>query len=253
MTTMKPDICDTRKLSLKHFGTFLAVNLSEEIVKEKPQILIVDDHALVTAGLQKLLEADFHLLPPVSDGRLALDIVMERRPDVTLMDIAMPSLNGIEATRQLCQKWPGVRIIIVSQQTDRHVIQAAFRAGARGFIPKQAAAVDLLKAISEVLAGHFYIPKDLRGSSRGASANSNLNPSELFGQSLTARQCEVLQLIAEGKAAKEIAWILGISTKTVEFHRAAIVSELGLRTTAELTRYAIEHGIVGSTFPKSSA
>ena len=213
---------------------------------ENVRVLVVDDHALVTAGLQKLLESEFSLLPSVSDGRQAIEVALRDRPDIVLLDISMPSLNGIEAARQLTQAWPDVRIIFVTQQTDRHVVQAAFRVGGRGFIPKHSAASELLDSIREVLAGNYYVATALRGNARELAIDPKVNPSELFGQTLTVRQCEVLQLIAEGKAAKEIAAVLGISTKTVEFHRAGIVNELGLRTTAELTRYAIEHGIIGS-------
>jgi DNA-binding NarL/FixJ family response regulator len=159
----------------------------------------------------------------------------------------MPLLNGIEAARQIHSAVPKCKIVFVTQQADRHYVRAAFRAGASGYVLKQSAAAELLAALHQALNGHFHISELLTRDIPEALLNPKHSPEALFGGSLTPRQREVLQLVAEGKAAKEIAEILKISPKTVEFHKASIMDELGLRTTAELTRYAIANGIVQSS------
>jgi DNA-binding NarL/FixJ family response regulator len=156
----------------------------------------------------------------------------------------MPLLNGMEAARQIHASAPNVKVVFLTQQSHRTYVEEAFRAGASGYILKQSAASELVSALHEVLSGRYYVTPAVAGADIAAQLNGVANPADLFGSRLTPRQREVLQLVAEGKAAKEIAGIIGISVKTVEFHKAAIMEELGLRTTAELTRYAMEHGIV---------
>ncbi len=210
----------------------------------KFRLLIADDHPIILEGMRRLLEEEYDLVGTAGDGR-ALIVATERfRPDAVLVDIAMPLLNGIEATRQIRKAVPNTRVVIVTQHTDRLYIEAAFRAGACAYVVKQSAAADLLIALREVLDGRLYVsqsvgkdlPLSLLGSRNGAAL--------MFGAELTPRQREVLQLVAEGKSIKEIAELLKISPKTVEFHKASIMDLLGLRTTAELTRYAVAHGIV---------
>lgn len=210
----------------------------------KPRILLADDHSLVVAGLSKLLEQEFEVIGVASNGRELVDLASQLRPDAILLDISMPLLNGIEATRQICQAFPSARIVVLTQQTGKEYVQAALQAGARGYLVKQSAPTELVTALHEVLSGRFYItslviPKDL-SSLLGSGANMR----QWFATQLTPRQREVLQLIGEGKSGKEIAEVLRISVKTVEFHKAKLMGELGLRTTAELTRYALEHGII---------
>ena len=210
----------------------------------KPRLLIADDHPLILEGLRRILEPAYEIVGAEIDGRALVAATERLRPDLVLLDIAMPLLNGIEAASQIKQAFPHVGIVVVTQQTDRHYIQAAFRAGVLGYVIKQSAAADLLAALRRASVGRFYVSESLRKHVPAGLMASDTSPEHLFGGSLTPRQREVLQLVAEGKAAKEIAEILKISTKTVEFHKAGIMDVLGLRTTAELTRYAIANGIV---------
>jgi DNA-binding NarL/FixJ family response regulator len=211
---------------------------------KKPRLLVADDHPLILEGLARILEHQYEIVGSAGDGRLLVEEAERVRPDVVVLDIALPLLNGIEAARQINRSLPAAKLIIVTQYFDRHYIQAAFRAGASGYVVKQSAASDLLDAVREALAGHYYVSPALRKDLPAALLNPKTNPGELFGGALTPRQREVLQLIAEGKSAKEIASALKISPKTVEFHKAGIMDQLGLRTTAELTRFAIASGIV---------
>jgi DNA-binding NarL/FixJ family response regulator len=210
----------------------------------KPRILLADDHGLVVAGLSKLLEKDFDIVGVAGNGRELVEMAQQRKPDLILVDISMPLLNGIEATRQLCKAISRARVVVLTQQTGKEYVQAALQAGARGYVVKQSAPTELLTALREVLAGRFYItslvvPKEIiRVLSAGGT------PHEWFASGLTPRQREVLQLVGEGKTGKEIADILQISIKTVEFHKAKLMDQLGLHSTAELTRYAIEQGII---------
>jgi DNA-binding NarL/FixJ family response regulator len=211
----------------------------------RPTLFMADDHAILLEGVRRLLEPEFEIVGTASDGRQLVASTIQLQPEIVLLDIGMPLLNGIEAARQIRASAPGVKVVFLTQQSDRMYLQEAFRAGASGYILKQSAASELVSALHEVLSGRFYVTPALAGADIASQLNGTANPADLFGSRLTPRQREVLQLVAEGKAAKEIAGIVGISVKTVEFHKAAIMEELGLRTTAELTRYAIEHGIVG--------
>src|SRR5215469_12051110 len=213
----------------------------------KPRLLLVDDHELFLDGLRKLLENDFDLVGSVGDGRAAVTAFTELHPDLLLLDIGLPLLNGIEAARQVKQTSPNAIILFVTMQTDRIYVDEAFRAGGCGYVVKQAAARELAEAIRIVLSGRFYVSPMITAKTRALPFDSAKSPIDLFGGQLTPRQREVLQLVAEGKSMKEIAQILKISVRTVEFHKNRIMEELGFRTTAELTRYAIEHGIAGGS------
>jgi len=208
----------------------------------KPRLLIADDHGLVVEGLGKLLESEFDIIGWAANGRELVDLTRTLIPDIVIVDISMPELNGIEAMRQIVAENQTVKFVVLTQQTDRQYVQAAFRAGAHAYVVKQSAAAELRTAIREVLEGRFYVAPSIPRAT-DAPIDPNRNPSEFFGGGLTPRQREVLQLVAEGKAAKEIAMILHISPKTVEFHKACLMDQLGLRSTAELTRYAISQGI----------
>ena len=207
------------------------------------RLLLADDHALMLDGLSKLLAHDFELAGTVTDGRAAVAEFDRLRPDLLLLDIGLPLLNGFEVARQVKKISPAARILFVTMQTDRDYVAQAFHAGASGYVLKQAAAGELLDAIETVLQGRYYISSHLAQREGTIPFDSSRNPSELFAGPLSARQREVLQLVAEGKSMKEIADILHISVRTVEFHKNNIVQQLGLRTTAELTRYALDHGI----------
>jgi DNA-binding NarL/FixJ family response regulator len=208
----------------------------------KPRLLLADDHQLLVDGLRKILEPEFELVATVGDGRAAVEAFERWNPDLMLMDVGLPLLNGIEATRQLKQLHPEARVLIVTQQTDRIYVEEAFHAGASGYVLKQAAARELVEAIRAVLHGRYYISEPI-AAKLGGNFDPTKNPAALFGGRLTPRQREVLQLIAEGKSMKEMAEILRISVRTVEFHKNGIMAELGFRTTAELTRYAVDQGI----------
>ena len=211
----------------------------------KPRLLLADDHELFLDGLRKLLEADFHLVGAVGDGRAAVEAYERLQPDLLLLDIGLPLLNGIEAARCVKRNAPAARILFVTMQTDRVYVEQAFRAGGSGYVLKQAAARELVDAIVTVLRGRFYVSPLIAARNGDAPFDPARSPAEVFGGHLTPRQREVLQLVAEGKSMKEIAQILNISARTVEFHKYGIMQELGFRTTAELTRYALDHGIAG--------
>jgi DNA-binding NarL/FixJ family response regulator len=209
---------------------------------KKARILLADDHSLVAAGISKLLEAEFDLIGTVGDGRALVASAKADRPDIVLLDISMPILNGIEAARQIRAALPDVKIIFVTVHSDNAYVMEAFRAGASGYVLKRSAASELSVAIQEVLNGNLYVtPLIGKGAVEGLR-NGNETQTSL----LTGRQREVLQLVAEGYSAKEIAGLLGISSKTVEFHKGLIMKKLDLHSTAELTQYALQHGIAGN-------
>jgi DNA-binding NarL/FixJ family response regulator len=198
-----------------------------------PRLLLADDHTMILEGLRRVLEPEFEIAGFAANGRDLVDQARLLKPDVVVLDIAMPLLNGIEAARQIKTAWPATKLVFLTQMADRGYVYAAFQAQASAYLLKQSAVCELQVAVREALAGRFYVsPLVCKGTS-DAMLNPSHNPAELFSGDLTARQREVLQLVAEGKTGKEIAAILAISTKTVEFHKSAIMQELGLRTTAE--------------------
>lgn len=208
----------------------------------RPRILLADDHTLVLEGIKKLLETHFDLAGAAENGRELVAAAARLRPDVILLDISMPLLNGLEAARQIRKAWPLARLIFLTMHADPTYVSEALRAGASGYVLKRSAASELVRAIQEVLKGRSYVTPLLSATAQ-AQVRSRLRRGQPSGE-LTARQREVLQLIAEGHSIKEMAAILHISPKTVEFHKACLTQKLGLRTTAELTRYAIQHGII---------
>ena len=211
---------------------------------KKPTLLLADDHTLVLEGIARLLENDYEIVGMASDGRAVVAEALRFKPDLILLDISMPQMTGIEATRLLSASLPATKIVIVTQQNGTGYIQESFRAGAMGYVLKQSAAAELLNALKEVMVGHYYIKTPLTQHIPTSLIRPFVNPSELFGKSLTSRQREVLSFVAQGKQVKEIAVRLKISPKTVEYHKSILMEELGRHTTAELTRYAIENGIV---------
>ena len=193
-------------------------------------------------GLRKLLECEFESVTIVENGRELIDSVAVSKPHVALVDIAMPVLNGIEATRRLRQISPATNVVIVTAHADPQYVVEAFRAGASGFVLKRCAVSELVVAIRSVLAGETYITPLMPDRAVATAAQESV-PDPV----LTSRQREVLQLVAEGRTAKEIANALKLSVKTAVFHKMAIMEKLGLHSTAELTRYAMEHGIATTT------
>jgi len=210
------------------------------------RVLLGDDHAIVSEGLIRLLEPEFQVVSAVGDGRTLVSEAGRLRPDVVIFDIGMPLLNGIEAGAQIRTVLPTAKLVFLSQHSRKDYVQAAFHVGGCAYVLKNSAAAELVVAVREVLAGRHYVCSELQRRFPDVRLSGYESPSEMFGNDLTPRQREVLQLIAEGKSAKEIAFALGISVKTVEFHKASIMDELGIRTTAELTRYAIEQGILSA-------
>ncbi len=210
-----------------------------------PRLLIGDDHRLFLDALCNLLGSEYDLCGTACNGRDLIAAVERHKPDLVLLDISMPVLNGIEAMRQIKKTFPRMPFVVVTQQANREYVAAAFQAGAKGYVLKNSASSELAVAMRSALQGKYYvtplIPIEL-----SSLIDPNRNPAKLFSVSLSARKREVLQLIAEGKSVKEIAFLLAISNKTVEFHKATIMDQLGLRTTAELTRYAIENGMISA-------
>ncbi|MCZ6907810.1 MAG: response regulator transcription factor [Deltaproteobacteria bacterium] len=209
----------------------------------RPRVLLADDHKIVAEGLRSLLEPEFELIGIVEDGRALVAAAQKLNPDVIVTDISMPLLNGIEAARQLKKGTSQAKIVFLTMHPDVMYATRALEAGASGYVLKHAAPSELITAIREALKGRIYltplIAKDVLESFSGGSRKGRKSDLEL-----TPRQREVLQLVSEGRSAKEIASILDISTRTVEFHKYRLMESLGLCTNAELFQYAIKHGIV---------
>lgn len=212
----------------------------------RPRVLLAEDHTLVREGLRQLLAENLDVLDAVEDGRALLQAAERLQPDAILLDISMPQLNGLDAARQLARVSPRSKLVFVTMHADPAYVHEAFRAGASGYVVKSSASGDLVAAVRAVLAGSRYLSPALLDEHRELLAET-LPPSApgKLSDTLTGRQREVLQLVAEGRTAKEIAAVLTISRKTVEFHKSSVMRLLGLRTTAELTRYALDHGIIG--------
>lgn len=208
----------------------------------KPSVLLADDHPILLEGLKTLLDREFRIVEAVEDGRKVLKAAMELRPDLIVLDISMPNLNGIEATRILKKVVPGVKIIILTMHGDPVFAAEALEAGALGYVLKRSTSSDLIQAMHCALHGRRFVSHPITAGTQSDRGEPNAVPRLL--SELSPRQREVLQLVAEGRSLKEIASRLNISVKTVEFHKYRLSRVLGLRTTAELTAFAIRHGIV---------
>ncbi|WP_109489029.1 response regulator [Occallatibacter savannae] len=210
-------------------------------------VMIADDHTLMLEGLARLLSTEFEVVGTAPNGRALLEQAQQLKPDVVVLDVGMPELNGIETAHRLVKMLPSVKIVFVTQQLAPAYLHAAFAAGAKAYVAKQSATNELISAIKMALEDRFYVtPHAGAEAARLSSLHPKQNPAEMFGTKLTPRQREVLQLVAEGKSTKQISASLGISPKTVEFHRNSLMDELGLRSIAELTRFAVSQGIVNS-------
>jgi DNA-binding NarL/FixJ family response regulator len=207
------------------------------------KILLADDHQLVAEALKSLLMPLYDVVGTVSDGMALLEAAGTLRPDVVVIDIGMPQLNGIDATRQIKRMLPRTKIIIVTMNEDSALVGEAFRAGASAYLLKHSASRELMLAIQEVLKGASYLSPRITG---GAVASLLRGPDMESGQSreLTSRQRQVIQLLAEGRSMKEIADILTISLRTVAAHKYRIMDLLEIKTNAELYRYAVKHQII---------
>jgi len=204
---------------------------------ERPRVLLADDHVLVVEGLSKLLQDDMDLVGTASSGTEAVEKAALLQPDVVLMDISMPGLNGFDAAKQMKTCAPRTKVIAVTMHRSTAYLRESLRAGMSGFVLKQSAASELADAVSTVMRDERYVTPLVTQQTERQGVNDG-------ERALTLRQREVLRLIAQGRIAKEIATALNISVRTAEFHRVSIMQRLGLRTTAELTRFALENGIV---------
>ncbi|RPH79833.1 MAG: DNA-binding response regulator [Nitrospiraceae bacterium] len=211
---------------------------------KKPRVLMADDHSLILAALRKLMEGECEVVGTVEDGRALVEAAQKLRPDLILLDISMPLLNGLEAARQLRTVVPDSKLIFLTMHASPTYATEAFQAGASGYLLKRSAASELSLAIRFVLHGQHYLTpsltKDVLDAVLKPSSGERGRPVSL---ALTARQREVLQLVAEGRGTKAIATTLKVSVKTVEFHKTRIMQQLDIHTTADLTKYAITHGI----------
>jgi DNA-binding NarL/FixJ family response regulator len=208
----------------------------------KPRVIIADDHALVLEGLVTLLAPEYDIVATAEDGPALLRSVDALRPDLVLLDISLPLLNGIEVARDIGDRFPETRIIMVTMHADATFVRQSFAAGASGYVVKRSASRELLSAISAVLAGGTYVTPLISPESPDGSPGVRAGS---FGR-LTHRQRQVLQQVAEGRSAREIAATLTISVKTVEFHKNGLMRSLGLHTTADLVRFAVKHGLVSA-------
>lgn len=206
------------------------------------RILIADDHTLMLEGYRLMLEPEFEMVGTVEDGQALLAAAKTLKPDIIVLDISMPLLNGIDAAYQLSKLSPASKLVFVTMHADADYVTEAFRAGASAYLLKRAAASELLTAIREVSKGRQYVSPLVTRDALGSWMASR--PSGKLSSDLTPRQKEILQLVAEGHSRKEIGSILNISVKTVEFHKATLMRELHLKTTADFTRYAMEHGMI---------
>ena len=211
-------------------------------------VLLADDHNVVRAGFRSLLSAEpeIKVIGEAADGREAVHLALQLRPDVIVMDIAMPNLNGVEASRQLAGSGLKSRLLVLSSYTDDEYVRQLVDAGVAGYLTKQSAASNLIKAVRETAAGNnFFSPSIVRQfDRRGNGKDQGGQHSAHQAGRMTGRQREVLQLIAEGHPNKRTAAIMGISTKTVEKHRQHLMDSLKIHDIAGLTRYAVAHGIV---------
>jgi DNA-binding NarL/FixJ family response regulator len=208
-----------------------------EARKRRPGVLIADDHLMMAQAVAHFLRDECDVLGAVSSANELLSMASQRCPDLVLMDVCMPNLTGMEATRRLRRIAPGCKVILVSMYAQPEFVREAFASGASGYLLKSSAAKELQEAIREVMAGNVYVSSCI---AKDALAFLLLPPAP----ALSERQREVLALVAEGCSAKEIAGHLRIKVKTAQFHKANIMVKLEIHTTAELTRYALGHGIV---------
>lgn len=209
----------------------------------KARIVLADDHRIVLEGLKNLLEAEYEIAGMVQDGHALVQEALRLKPDVIIADISMPSLNGIDAIRQIHRQGWTPRVIFLTMHNDAMYAREVLDMGASGFVLKHSAASELMSAVRETLRGNMYISPAISQELLKLYKEDKSGREGVFA-ALSLRQREVLQLLAEGKSAKEIATLLAISARTVEFHKYNIMQQLGLKCSAELVHYAIKHGIV---------
>ena len=202
----------------------------------RPRIVIADDHTLIADAFHKLLENEFEVVAKVHDGHSLIEAARKLHPEVILVDIGMPLLNGLEAAQRIKRTLPDIKIIFVTINRDPDVVAEAFRGGASGYLPKTAAASELLFAIHKALKGECYVSPPLKPLAPDSRAIPETQ--------LTERQVEVLQLLAEGRSMREAALVLNLTARTVAFHKYRIMENLNLRNDAEVVQYALRHHVV---------
>jgi DNA-binding NarL/FixJ family response regulator len=204
----------------------------------RPRILIADDHTLIAEAFKELLATDFDVVGVVHDGRLLLQKAQELKPDVVLVDIGMPLLNGLQAAQKIKRILPDTKLVYVSVNQDPDLVMEAFRQGASAYLPKTSAGSELVVAIQMAMKGEVYLSPAL-------SPNTDETPVGQSGEAvLTERQLEVLQLLAEGKSMKEVAAVLNLTTRTVAFHKYRLMHHLHLKNEAEVVQYALSRHII---------
>ena len=211
-------------------------------MKHRPRILLADDHTMLLDAFRRLLEPQCEIVGTAGDGRALLELAARTRPEIIVLDVSMPRLNGMDACAQLRRTMPEVKFIFLTVNEDPDLAAEAIRLGASGYLLKSSATGELFTAIGHALAGRTYItPLVTQGLPLAVFLRQATQPG---AEKLTARQREVLQLLAEGRAMKEIAGLLHITARTVAFHKYTIMEHLGLKTNAGLVQYAIEHGLL---------
>jgi DNA-binding NarL/FixJ family response regulator len=207
----------------------------------RPRVLLADDHALLLGAFEKLLAAECEIVGQVQDGRQLVDAAARLKPDVIVLDISMPLLNGLEAGRQIKQKQRDVKLVFLTMNEEPDLAAEAFRSGASAYLLKRSSASELLTAIREVTKGRSYITPMVAEGLVGSLMRA---PEEPPAHDLTSRQREVLQLLAEGHSMKAVADVLKLTPRTVAFHKYRIMEQLKIKSTAELIQYAVKHHIV---------
>lgn len=211
----------------------------------KMRILLVDDHEIMREGMMALLRKrpDVEVAGEAADGRMAVNMVRELKPDVVIMDVGMPNLNGIEATTQMVAENPGIKVMALSTHSEGSIVAKMIKAGASGYMLKESAFSELMDGITAMMNGKTYLCSKIAKVVFSDYVNMITNPNWSMTDTLTSREREVLQLVAEGHTTKEIAKILHLSPKTVDSHREHIMEKLGIRNIAGLTKYALREGL----------
>jgi DNA-binding NarL/FixJ family response regulator len=209
---------------------------------KKPRIIIADDHVLIVEAFKNLLEPEFEVVEWVADGRKLLEVAQQVKPDVVLLDIGLPLLNGAEAGRRLHEMLPRCKIVVITMYDDVTLSADALQNWASGYILKTSAASELLKAVREVLKGNRFVTDEVK---RRLNDEFIRNPQSVREKTLTARQREVLRVLAEGHTMKEAAELLQVTPRTVAFHKYRIMEEFGLKSNSELVKFALREKIIG--------
>ncbi|MDY6917006.1 MAG: response regulator transcription factor [Chloroflexota bacterium] len=209
------------------------------------RVVLADDHRIMRQGLSSLLEKeqDIEVVAEADNGRQAVELARTQRPDVIVMDLSMPDLNGVEATRQIVGDDLAVKVLALSMHSDRRFVAGVLGAGASGYLLKDCALDELIRAIRVVMAGQVYLSSGIAGTMVEGYVRRGVDDDSPLFNSLSAREREVLQLISEGKTTKETASALGVSVKTVETHRQQVMNKLNIHSVAELTKYAVREGL----------